>query len=763
MKRFYKTQPRPIFALIASLGGACLSGMPQHGMAAAGELEEIVVTVRRTEETAQSVPVSVTAISGQTLADTRIDNGAALQKLAPSLSVYSLSRDEETFALRGLSSANTSSQGQAPSVMTYFAQVPLPPGDGGGPGRYFDLQNVQVLKGPQGTLFGRNSTGGAVLFEPQRPTEKTEGYLKAQIGNYADRELEGAANLPLVTDKLTVRLAGSIARRDGFTKNITNGDDLDNRNYRSGRVSVLLTPNDHLENLLVGDYFHSATHGSSNVLLGINNASALAFFFPQSALNDAVAQQNALGIRKVALSQDTGNTITAWGISNSTQWAINDNLTLKNILGYRRYKQFLRNDNDASNLVILDARTRSGPTNSREQWTEELQLQGTALDDSLDWTLGIFGLTARAPDTQHAEYTVFRSIASVNTTEPKETSWSPYGQLTYDLSPWIDGLKVNAGYRYTKDHRELKQSARSNGNCSLDAGDPSVNFSNCELSLSRNYGSGSYTIGTDYQLTPDALLYLTHRKGYRSGGLNTQGAAVGRSVFGPEHVSDIEAGIKADWHFYAGVSARTNIAVFRTKRDDAQISQAFTAVVNGTTQSLNLIVNEAAATIKGLEFDGLVSFPFGLNLSAAWAYTEATYDSYLDITKTPNQALKNQPYPFTPRNKVSLGARYQVPISDGFGDLSAAINWSRSSAIKFNVAPDPFGDQAAYAQTDLFLNWTDAMQAPIDISLFVTNLTDTKYKIGGFPVYYSVGFSSGVYNEPRMFGISAKYRFGADR
>jgi iron complex outermembrane recepter protein len=332
--------------------------------------------------------------------------------------------------------------------------------------------------------------------------------------------------------------------------------------------------------------------------------------------------------------------------------------------------------------------------------------------------------------------------------------------LTYDLSSLLDGLKINFGYRYTKDHRELKQQSRINNACTLNASDPKVDYAACELNLAKNFGSSSFTIGFDYQLAPDVLVYLTHRKGYRSGGLNSQGAAVGRSVYAPEHVSDVEAGIKADWHFDGGTSARTNLAVFRTKRDDAQVSESFTAVVNGTTQSLNLIVNKATATIKGVEFDGLVSFPFGLDLSAAWAYTDATYDSYLDITQTPAHELSNQPYPFSPRNKTTLGARYKLPVSGNYGDVSAALNWSHSSAIKFNVAPDPYGDQAAYSQTDLFLNWNKAMNSPVDLALFVTNLTDTKYKIGGFPVYYSVGFSTGVYNEPRMWGVSAKYRFG---
>jgi len=784
---------------LASLTG----GQAVPALAESARLEEVVVTARRAEETVQAVPISVTAISGDVLADRKIDSGAALQNTVPSLSVYSLSRDEETFAVRGLSSANTSAQGQAPSVMVYFAQIPLPSGDGGGPGRYFDLQNVQVLKGPQGTLFGRNSTGGAVLFEPQRPTNKLEGYGQIQVGNYSDREFEGAVNLPLISDVLTSRISFKSAKRDGFTKNVTNGKDLDDRDYLGGRLSLLFTPSDSFENLFVADYFKSNTNGSSNAVLGfkpdfvvttdapglhvpiilggaINTGTLLTAapadipalvgqamatqggigMFPLAALESIAKQQRDMAPGKVALSVDTRDKIEAWGFANTSQFNINDNLTLKNILGYRTYKQYLRSDKDGSPLVLLDGVTDSGPTVYLEQWSDELQLQGSSFDERLDWTIGAFGLTARSPGWQHDDHVYYGGTFATQDTKPRETSRSIYGQVTYDFSDVVDGLKFTAGYRYTKDHRELRQTSYTAGVCSLLPGEGVDLTGGCSLELKRNFGSGSYSLGIDYQITPDMMVYIANRRGYRSGGINTQGVAVGRGDYGPEHVSDIEIGAKADWHISDDISARTNLAVFRTKRDDAQVSQPYAVTIGDSTRLINMIVNEAEATIKGAEFDGRLIFAQGLDLSLSWAYTDASYDKYFDIRT--GQLLKNMPYAFTPRSKLSLGARYQLPVPEAIGDMNVAVNWSRSSAINFNVTPDPYGKQDAYSQTDVYFNWNHVLDSTVNASLFVTNLTNRKYLVGGYPVFDAAGFSTGIYNEPRMWGMSLKYNFSAD-
>ncbi|MDB5396374.1 MAG: putative TonB-dependent receptor [Rhodospirillales bacterium] len=241
-----------------------------------------MVTARRKDEKLQSVPIAITAFSADQVQQRSINNIESLGSAVPSLTSYQESRDEEGIIMRGQSGTGVSAQGQEPAITTYFAQVPFPTGDGVGPGRYFDLDSVQVLKGPQGTLFGRNSTGGAILFEPKRPTNNFEGYGQIQIGNYSDREFEGAINVPIVSDKLLVRIAGTFAERDGFTYNAATKQDLDNRDYWSGRAGVTFRPTDDIENYLVYDSFYLHTNGTSQIIRALNPGFFTAVGFPAS-------------------------------------------------------------------------------------------------------------------------------------------------------------------------------------------------------------------------------------------------------------------------------------------------------------------------------------------------------------------------------------------------------------------------------------------------------------------------------------------------
>jgi iron complex outermembrane receptor protein len=204
-------------------------------------IEEVVVTARRRPEDLEKIPVAVTAISGDTIRNEEIKTAIDLQNFAPSLSVSANlgSRDNDVYSIRGQSQPFG---GADPGVQTYFAEVPF---NSSGPGTDYDLANIQVLNGPQGTLFGRSTTGGAVLFEPQRPTDQLGGYIETQLGNYDYREFDGALNVPIIGDTLMVRAAFDVANRDGYTQDtVITGtsapytEDQDNLDYQSFRVGI---------------------------------------------------------------------------------------------------------------------------------------------------------------------------------------------------------------------------------------------------------------------------------------------------------------------------------------------------------------------------------------------------------------------------------------------------------------------------------------------------------------------------------------------
>jgi iron complex outermembrane receptor protein len=340
---------------------------------AADGLDEVVVTARRRTEKLQEVPIAITAFTAQTLTEQHIQNITDLGYFVPSLSaVVNGNRDQQYFTLRGIQN-----QPGGPGVVVYFNDVPdFSPGQNGalgnggggtGPGKFLDLENVQVLKGPQGTLFGRNSVGGAILIDPKKPTNDFEGYVQGTFGNYNNIDLEAAINIPVVADKLLVRLSGERAQRDGFTTDLQSGKDLDNRDYWVERVSVVFRSTDYLENYLVADDSYSHTNGTSNVLYAADPCFLLApgislgkcgsdyAVFPNVA--QLLAAQQAAGPGKV-VGQFAGDAVgpldkfSHLSISDVTTWNIDDNITLKNIFGYQDFKHLLWNPMRRFRLTI---------------------------------------------------------------------------------------------------------------------------------------------------------------------------------------------------------------------------------------------------------------------------------------------------------------------------------------------------------------------------------------------------------------------------
>ena len=229
--------------------------------------EEIVVTARRTEEVIQNVPISMTVFNQEMLNERNVTNAADLATYTPSLNVNNrFGGDQATFAIRGF----TQELRTTASVAVYFADVVAPrgsgnvaAGDGAGPGSFFDLQNVQVLKGPQGTLFGRNTTGGAIQLMPQEPTNKLEGYLELSAGNYDMRRTQGVLNVP-ISDNVAPRFGVETSRRDGYLENTTGlgPDRLSDINYLAGRASLMVDVSDSVQNYTIFSQTHSENNGS---------------------------------------------------------------------------------------------------------------------------------------------------------------------------------------------------------------------------------------------------------------------------------------------------------------------------------------------------------------------------------------------------------------------------------------------------------------------------------------------------------------------
>jgi iron complex outermembrane receptor protein len=807
-------------ALIGLLGArGVVAQTAQTAAAPDTGLEEIVVTARRREERVQSVPLSITAFSQADIEKEHIEKVSDLQRAVPSLSI-SISQSDANAPY----SSQTRLRGLAGSVI-YFADVPLGSADyapttglthGTATGFYYDLDNLEVTKGPQGTLFGKNSIGGLVSISPKKPTDEFEGYLQLTYGNYNDKEFEGAVNIPIIADKLLVRIAGEGQLRDGYTKDYFTGKEYDNRDDMSWRVGVTFRPTDDIDNYFIYDGYYQDTNGSSTiaryvkpgtvfsanplgiglpltlgkgpsitavgtalyvdnlthanpltdpVVLGAFAAGATSFY-PNIA-QDIVKQQE-LGARV-----EYGHAIQGigkdyfYGFTNTTNWDINDDLLVKNIAAARIFKQMATTDDfGAGQLPVLNI----GIPGNESQWgdnsiqyTEELQLQGKALNEKLSWVVGGFvEYDGPLGDTLLPTTTLGNTVYYHFNNSDRSQAAFIHG--TYDLSDYVDGLKFTAGYRYTWDWVSEEESGtnavdavtRVNGvaqNCA-----PVVNVdNNCHVSADGNFSSYGWNLGLDEQLTPSTLIYIRSGNAYRPGGFNLN-VNPSEERFQPEHVTDVELGVKTDWDLF-GIHGRTNADIYHTDYKNIQIQELVQVVGRGGNTAVNSAYeNAASAYLEGAELEGAIEPYKGVTITPHASYIYTHYNQY--PTQFSN-GVASPPFLYLPKLQYGVTGTYRLPLDESLGDVSLSATYTWTGHAYDNVeGGEIYPITSSYDEVDVRADWKNFLNYPVDLGFFMTNALNTTHIVGVFPIYAQIGFTSVVYNEPRMFGFSVKYRFG---
>ncbi|MBV9995895.1 MAG: TonB-dependent receptor [Caulobacteraceae bacterium] len=455
----------------------------------ASELQEVVVTARRTAERLQNVPVAVTAVSQAAINTRGVFDPQNLSQMAPGLTVApsggaEASRSELFYSIRGQSYEEFT---LFPAVINYFNEVPVKHVQ---TGMYYDLDQIQILRGPQGVLFGRVTDGGNIMIGPKLPTRQFDASVGVKLGNYNLNMYDGMINLPLVSDKVLLRVAAQVGRRDGYTKNLYDGKDLDNLAYESYRVGLTLRPVDGVENTIVLQYHHEHDNGTGVVFTSMNSPAvfgSVASTFPlaQSALSlnsngdiipftpgatpltaanyvaalqAELAGQQVRGPRKVFLTGPNFNKQETFYATNTTTININDNTTFKNILGYYRIRDDSAGDYGTTNgLLILTCHSAcpfdpSGlPYDAQEQLSDEVHFDGKALHNRLHWSAGGYF------DYQHPQEQFGNDGVNVGIIERDQYSYATtrsraaYGYLEYDASDFVPGLRFNGGVRYTYD------------------------------------------------------------------------------------------------------------------------------------------------------------------------------------------------------------------------------------------------------------------------------------------------------------------------
>jgi iron complex outermembrane recepter protein len=731
------------------------------------KLDEIVVTARRREESINSVPVAITALNSEALRTKAIQTAADLQNYVPSLNVSSsVTRDDYTFSLRGMGPTGGSGPGAVlagggTGVVAYFAEVPT---SAAGPGLFYDLENVQVAAGPQGTLFGKNTTGGVVLFVPEKPRNGFEGSVEVGAGDYQMKTATAVLNAPLIDDTLLVRFAAQVYDRDGFTIDrgpFFAGKDYDNRDYWAVRLSVLLHPLEDLENYTIFSAFHSIENGDGFVLSAADPSGAFA-----SQLLPILAQQQAAGVRSTGLSDDEIDKRLNYGVINTTRWSISERLQFKNIFSYQVQKWLNAEDVDGTSLVLDDLVAPRGARWHTQvgTYTEEPQLQGSALGGNLSFTAGAYYEYGHniAPQPYEVDVADGNFIIEQASQTNSERSRGLYGQTSYDLggiSTAVSGLKLTTGYRYTWDDYSYgigSYSPSLSNACLTAVGTyPQVD---CFFSAAGRSSGSSWTLGLDYQMH-GSLLYIRSGRGYVPGGFNPSfgftpgGVSTPQFRFAPESVIDVEVGIKSDFTV-AGAPAQLAADLFHS--DFTNIQRAVSEVLPGGVES-NFTANASEARIEGFEFQGTIAPAKGLSLNATYSYNDGRYTK-IDPAAAPS--LVGLPFAYLPRHKASIGGTYQLPSPPSWGQICAGAFYSYQSRFFDAPTVQPLDYISGYGLLNTRVDWKNLFQSALDASVYVTNATDKIYRAGQYSSYVANGYITSFYGEPRMFGVQLRYSFG---
>jgi iron complex outermembrane receptor protein len=794
-----------LIAVLASLGfgllgSLCRAADADTGGDQAGALQEIVVTARRHDEDLEKVPVAVAALSATALTEQHVTTEQDLQTAVPGLmTVPSTSTNQLAFQIRG--QALDAYSYTSPTVLTYFNEFQT---GGTSSTTFFDLQSIQVLKGPQGTLFGRNATGGAVLYTTTPPGKDLEGYFDYTAGNFNEQKIEGAVTVPLA-EWASVRLAAEDEHRAGYEDNVYLGIDegsIDNRNFRG---TLLLTPLDALQNTTTVQYGRQGGNSgalkivSANVNCPPSPQCAGAELFPPGVptggaypaklasydgLVNFIAMENTQPFWDVWNHSDVGHDAQLKEAVNKTTYAVTDDLSIRNIVGYNQVVSSDRLDVDGSPFQILTVGANvGGLVYSTEQYSEELQLAGTAAAKRLDYLVG--GYYDRDNEGQYVPINIgCGSIAFPVTPENPdgcevpgglqyhfendEESRALFGQATYEL---IDNLKATAGYRETWENVDFRY-------VDVDGAPADEHqLAGVPLPPILSEHEPSWTLGLDYQITPDTLLYIAQRGGFRVGGYNgtsivqTSTGATNIDSFRPELARDLELGIK-----YAGrlgiFPVRINADVYEERVSDAQ------RVVYAGIASFT--VNAEKAQVDGFELDAPIDLTSWLQAGLDCAFTDARYpDGSTHFTQIDaitgaidNRTVILGPYGDTARNAGSLYLRVAHDLPNSLGQLvvrqdlySQSYFYYTNLAGSINVPAngigplDPNTRIGGYTLLNARVEWNNIAGTKLHAAAYVRNMLNKQYEVGGIGYGAVIGVDSVILGTPRMAALELGVRF----
>jgi len=745
------------------------------------ELEEITVTARKREENLQSTPIAVSAFTEKELEYRQITSTDSLSDITPNLTFDSAapssgSSSAAQIFIRGIGQTDFTAVTD-PGVGLYIDGVYMARSVGNVLD-FLDVERIEILRGPQGTLFGRNTIGGAISIHSKRPHEEKTASIKVEVGDDDMRNVTFKANMP-ITDTLFSNVAIASKKRDGYVTRNFDGIDLGDDDSLAFRGSLLWDASEDVQVFLSADATKIRENGAPGVSGGVNHLAPFAFLGnidlasctavpnPPAAAAAAGAPgcagpQSFIGEYRSDGTFPVKSDLDVWGISGEVSWSVTDEFSIKYITAYREADMHSSRDGDHTPANIFATMDFF----EQEQISHELQFAGS-LNDNVNWLLGFYYFQEEGFNENPVTLPV-GAIRSGGIFDNE--SEAVFFQSTIDIT---DQLALTLGIRNTKDTKNFKPdqiafgdatstgffqtipavlppgvylAPASSGNPPFNPGDRLATFANFE----EEFDDTNAMINLSYQWTDDLMVYATYSEGFKSGGFDqrfTAFTAVPTS-FQPETVDSYEVGMKGD---FFDSTLRLNLALFHTDYNDLQII---------IRESFNPITfNGGKAEIDGFELELTWVPTDNWFITAATGYVDADYvelSSRVLNNNTP--VLPGNSLSNTPMWSASLGIAYSTEIGD-WATVTPRLDWSFHDEQYNDAVNEPLLFQDDYYLLNAAVSM-ETLDGKWEAVLAVKNIEDETYLVTGNSAFgTSAAYTEQVYNRPREWSLSVQYNF----
>ena len=729
---------------ISQLGIAC--ALPVLGVCTANaqeatpvlQLEKVTVTATKTGPSElQRTPVAVSVVGSDAIEKLGINNIKDLAPYVPNVT-FSQNTASAVIYIRGIGSNNLG-PGSDPDVTMQLdgVYVARPAGQ---LADFLDVDRIEVLRGPQGTLYGRNAVGGTINVISRQPSSIFSSQVRQSFGNFGGIQSDAYVTGP-VTESMQASIAVNYRRQDAFFQNIApNGPNLGNENRWGGRVQLRWTPNEIVEATTRAD----VTRVSNENFESYDHLSAKLPF------NAPLANGLVGNLRQVAVNSPQNINKTISGLSEDVDVYLSDTLTFKSLTGWRQTKFNFINDNDASELNV--AQLSSNDTD--RQLSQEFNLKYVAR--GLKAVAGFYYITETDSLIQMGltppSIVTVPPAAGLITATPrvKSTAEAIFAQATYEVAPRVS---LTGGARYTSEKKTMDQFFTRTSQNPATFGVTSPGF---PITFKTSLKDNGFTpkIGVDFKATDDALLYVSATQGFKSGGFNFAARSAAAAAYAPEKVWSYEAGLKSEWLDHR---LRLNLTAFYYDYTNLQVQQLLGVG--------NVVVgNAASATVKGVELEFMAKATRELQLSGNLSTLDAKYKSYPAAAIpggfsafTPNQNCVAGACTIDASNKYLTGSPKLSGVAaadyktwwDAYA-YSAHLDYAWRSRTYFDPSNIPQSAQDAYGLFNASVSIGSPIEGKWRVDLYGKNLADKKY----FLVVAGNGFTAGgIVGDPRMYGV----------